>query len=92
MKNHYTWNTMALVKWLRREFKHFDKTDLEAKLQIPGSTIVSWLNEVSPSITLGHIRAIARYRGWSLSQAIVWLELKSAHIEELFGQDDSRVV
>lgn len=89
MKNYYPWNTQVLVDWLNQEFKQNNSSDLEAALNVPVSTIKSWLTESSPRITLADIRAIAQYRGWNLEQSVSWLGLRPAHVQELIQQDIS---
>ncbi|PSN14522.1 hypothetical protein C7293_11310 [filamentous cyanobacterium CCT1] len=89
MRNHYPWNTAALLEWLKQEPYYQERQTLEALLKLPRNSIKSWLIDPTPTITLAQIRAIAQYRGWNLNQMIDWLELQPAHVKELIDQDIS---
>jgi hypothetical protein len=87
--SYYPWNTGALVEWLKQELVYRDQRNLEASLNIPRHRFQAWLREPMPTITLAHLRAIAQYRGWSLSQTIDWLELQPVHVNDLMNADAS---
>lgn len=84
MVNFYTWNTQALVNWLRQELSTGIKPDdLCEELCASRSVFQEWMVLPFPEITAEQICAIAHYRHQDCDTVIEWLGIKPAHMEEL---------
>ncbi|HEY9878248.1 MAG TPA: hypothetical protein V6D29_07315 [Leptolyngbyaceae cyanobacterium] len=85
-RNYYPWKVQVLIDWLKLELATHKDSTLASNLPVPLDMLDNWLVNPSPDITLQQLQAIAHYRGQTLEQTAEWLEIKSAHLEELTRQ------
>lgn len=82
--NYYPWDTQALSAWIEAEKVKFKSFETFAQtLGISSSSLWGWHGLHKFDISLKQIKAIARYRNWSLSETAQWLSISRIHLESL---------
>lgn len=89
VKNYYPWNLQALADWIQQEIENgISRQHLESKLEISSEVMRQWLTtpaseSLTAIITLAQLQSIARYRQWTVDKTAQWLDIRSAHLEEM---------
>lgn len=88
MAAHYPWRVWELRAWLESEMKAGPKNTvtLAQELKVSHGQIWQWLALTSEAITLDVLKSIAHCRHVSLDETVQWLDIKPAHLAELFSQ------
>lgn len=92
--NYYPWRIHVLADWIDLELSRWRTIDELAKnLRVPRYVLQNWQKFLSPCITLEQIQAIANYRVWSFERTVRWLDICSAHLEDLqaFSEASTKV-